>query len=72
MGHLKEGDPLGGISDFKRGFSSTIVAVGEEWTLEPNRLRSQLAAALSSASSRVSRGLRAVADAIPMRNTSSP
>ena len=71
LGRLSEGDPLGGISDFKRGFSSTIVAVGEEWTLEPNPLRGQLAAALSSASSRVSRGLRAVAQAIPTRNTPS-
>ena len=71
MGHLKEGDPLGGISDFKRGFSSTVVAVGEEWTLEPNPLRGQLAAALSSASSYVSRRLRAVAQVRPMRNTSS-
>lgn len=70
MGHLREGDPLGGISDFKRGFSNTIVAVGEEWTLEPNPLRGQLAAALSSASSYVSRRLRAVAQAIPIRNTS--
>jgi len=70
MGHLKEGDPLGGISDFKRGFSSTIVAVGEEWTLEPNPLRGHLAAALSSASSFVSRRLRAVVQAMPVRNTS--
>lgn len=57
MGHVGEGDPLGGISDFKRGFSSTIVAVGEEWTLEPHALRGHLAAALSSASSWVSHAL---------------
>ncbi|OLD91869.1 MAG: hypothetical protein AUG84_03095 [Chloroflexi bacterium 13_1_20CM_4_66_7] len=69
-GHLSEGDPLGGISDFKRRFSDTIVSVGEEWTLEPNPLRGQLAAALSSASSWVSRRLRTVAPTSPSRNIS--
>jgi len=67
-GHLSEGDPLGGISDFKRRFSDTIVSVGEEWRLEPNPLRGQLAAALSSASSWVTRRFRAV---VPIRNTGS-
>src|SRR2546425_544869 len=41
-GRLGEGDPLGGISNFKRGFNDTIVAVCDEWTLEPNPLRGQL------------------------------
>lgn len=63
-GRRSEGDPLGGISDFKRGFSSTVVAVGEEWILEPNPLRGQLAAALSSASSCVSGRWRAMAHAL--------
>jgi len=71
LGRLSDGDALGGTSDFKRGISSTMVAVGEEWTLEPNAWRGRHAAALRSASSRVSRGLRAVAQAIPTRNTPS-
>ncbi len=36
-------DPLGGISDFKRFFSKQVVDVGEEWTLEPSRVRAGLA-----------------------------
>ena len=35
-GHLDDGDPLGGISDFKRYFSQQRVSVGAEWVCEPH------------------------------------
>lgn len=47
-GHLGDGDPLGGISDFKRFFSNQIAPVGEEWVLEPHYLKAKLAQALSA------------------------
>jgi hypothetical protein len=37
------GDPLGGISDFKRRFSEEVVDVAEEWVLEPASLVATLA-----------------------------
>ena len=42
------GDPLGGISDFKRRFSDEVVDVGEEWVLEPGSLVGTLARGLNS------------------------
>ncbi len=39
------GDPLGGISDFKRFFSSQVEEVGEEWVLTPPTARARLARA---------------------------
>ena len=42
------GDPLGGISDFKRLFSTTVVHVGAEWVLEPNPVSAALARLLRS------------------------
>ncbi len=42
-GHHGSGDPLGGISDFKRSFCNHEVTVGEEWMLEPSRLRGRVA-----------------------------
>ncbi len=41
------GDQLGGISDFKRGFSREVVEVGGEWALEPSWARAWLASTLS-------------------------
>jgi hypothetical protein len=35
-GTAHSADPLGGISDFKRAFSKTVLEVREEWTLEPH------------------------------------
>jgi lipid II:glycine glycyltransferase (peptidoglycan interpeptide bridge formation enzyme) len=52
-----DADPVGGISDFKRYFSKTVVSVGEEWMLEPRPLRAKLARSISRAISYVS-GLR--------------
>lgn len=49
------GDPLGGISDFKRSFSPTVVEVGDEWILEPHPLAARVAAAVSRAASAVRR-----------------
>jgi len=42
-GHLGSDDPVGGISDFKRHFSSTVQRVGDRWVLEPAPLRASLA-----------------------------
>jgi hypothetical protein len=42
-------DALGGISDFKRGFSKEEIALGQEWALEPSRLRSWVAGTTSRA-----------------------
>jgi lipid II:glycine glycyltransferase (peptidoglycan interpeptide bridge formation enzyme) len=45
---LGDDDELGGISDFKRYFSTTCVVVGEEWVLEPRRARAELANVVSA------------------------
>jgi hypothetical protein len=42
-------DALGGISDFKRGFTKEEIALGEEWILEPSAMKSWLAGAASQA-----------------------
>jgi hypothetical protein len=47
-GHFGDGDALGGISDFKRYFSRQVVAVSDEWVLEPRPLQARLATALSA------------------------
>ena len=44
-GHKASGDPVGGISDFKRSFCTHDVTVGEEWLLEPSPLRARMARA---------------------------
>ncbi len=43
-GTARSGDPVGGISDFKRLFSKETVAVAEDWVLEPYVLPARLAA----------------------------
>jgi hypothetical protein len=53
LGSLTEGtDSLGGISDFKRFFSRTMVTVGEEWVLEPHPMRARLDRAISALAKR--------------------
>jgi Acetyltransferase (GNAT) domain len=47
-GHRGSDDPVGGISDFKRHFSTTVKQVGERWVLEPNPVRSGLARGVSA------------------------
>lgn len=49
------GDPLGGISDFKRRFSQNEATVSQEWTLEPHRFSALLAHATSAAANWLSR-----------------
>jgi hypothetical protein len=46
---------LGGISDFKRFFSQSIVAVGEEWQLDPHPTRAAIALAISRSASWIAR-----------------
>jgi hypothetical protein len=48
-------DALGGISDFKRGFSKVEIALGQEWEFAPSPLLWRVA----QQSSRVARWLRA-------------
>jgi len=48
-------DPLQGISAFKRYFSKAEFAVGEEWVLEPNRLKAKLARVVTSVAKSVAR-----------------
>jgi hypothetical protein len=61
LGGITEGtfgdgqDHLGGISDFKRGFSTAVVEVGGEWVLRPHWLRARLASAVSTGAAFVSR-----------------
>jgi len=55
VGGHGSGDPLGGISDFKRYFSERAVQVGAEWSLEPRPVQAQAAKMLGSASSLLSR-----------------
>ncbi len=53
-GSFGSGDPLGGISDFKRAFAKEVVQVGEEWTLVPHRGRALLARGVSNGAAFVS------------------
>ena len=52
--HASE-DPLGGISDFKRYFTKTLVQVGAEWSYEPRPRRAQAARMVKSAATKLSR-----------------
>jgi hypothetical protein len=56
-GTLESDDPLGGISDFKRYFTKSLVQVGAEWAYEPRPRRAQAARMMKSASTMVSRML---------------
>ncbi len=56
QGHFSdEDDRLGGISDFKRHFSKTVIEVGDEWVLEPNKLRAKIAGLVSGTATWLSR-----------------
>ena len=57
-------DPLAGIADFKRFFSGHIVEVGEQWILEPRRIRAMIARTLSAA---VHHSMRLARPAIALR-----
>jgi hypothetical protein len=58
-GQQGSGDPLGGISDFKRRFSKTVVEVSEEWKLEPHPARAILARTISACAGWITRARRA-------------
>lgn len=47
-GTTGSGDPVGGISDFKRLFSKHMADVADDWVLEPRWLPARLAAVVSS------------------------
>ena len=49
-GSTASDDPLGGISDFKRAFSETVVTVGEDWEMELAPRRARLARLVSAVS----------------------
>lgn len=44
QGTLGSSDALGGISDFKRGFTKDEISLGEEWAYEPHAVRARVAA----------------------------
>jgi hypothetical protein len=48
-------DPLQGISAFKRYFSKEEITVGDEWILEPSRLKANLARVVTSVANSVAR-----------------
>ena len=56
-GSMTSGDPLGGISDFKRYFTSTQLQVGAEWSYEPRPGRAHAARMMKSAATKLSRML---------------
>jgi hypothetical protein len=47
--HGSAGDPVGGISAFKRSFCEHVVEVGEEWVLHPHPVRAAIASLITSA-----------------------
>ena len=57
LGTAESGDPLGGISDFKRAFSRRVEQVGAEWDYEPRPAHAYAARVVSSASGFVRRAL---------------
>jgi hypothetical protein len=54
-GTTTSGDPVGGISDFKRLFSKQTATVAEDWVLAPRWLPARLAAAVSGGAAWLSR-----------------
>jgi CelD/BcsL family acetyltransferase involved in cellulose biosynthesis len=64
-GNHESNDRRGGISDFKRSFCTHEVTVGEEWALEPNRLRARVARAVSWAAAWLASALERARSARP-------
>jgi len=54
-GTVDSGDPLGGISDFKRLFSKQTVDVAQDWVFEPRPVPARLAALVSTGAAWLSR-----------------
>ncbi len=57
-GTTGSGDPVGGISNFKRFFSKETAEVAEDWVLEPRRLPARFAGLVSSGAAWISRVTR--------------
>jgi len=57
-GNMESGDPLGGISDFKRHFSQHEVEVGEQWEFYPHPRRAAVASAISRTAAFVRSGIK--------------
>jgi Acetyltransferase (GNAT) domain len=57
-GTLGSGDPVGGISDFKRLFSKQVIDVAEDWVFEPRPVPARLAALVSTGADWLSRVAR--------------
>ena len=57
-GNTESGDPLGGISDFKRRFSQRELEVGEQWESYPHPRRAAVATAISRTAAFVRSGLK--------------
>jgi lipid II:glycine glycyltransferase (peptidoglycan interpeptide bridge formation enzyme) len=57
-GNTESGDPLGGISDFKRRFSQHEVEVGEQWEFYPHPRRAAIASAVSRTAAFVRSGIK--------------
>jgi hypothetical protein len=58
VGTAGSGDPVGGISDFKRCFTEQTAEIAEDWVLEPRRLPARLASLVSTGTAWVSRVAR--------------
>ncbi len=54
-GTVGSGDPVGGISDFKRLFSKEAIDVAEDWVFTPRRLPARVAALMSTGAAWLSR-----------------
>jgi peptidoglycan pentaglycine glycine transferase (the first glycine) len=61
-GSTGSGDALGGVSDFKRGFSKQEIDFGEEWSFEPSPIKAGVARLASSAMERVRKRRRSKGD----------
>ena len=57
-GTVGSGDPVGGISDFKRLFSKDAIDVAEDWVFTPRRLPAGVATLLSTGAAWLSRVAR--------------
>ena len=58
MGSQHDGDPLGGISEFKRAFSEDVATVRTEWAYEPHALRAWVARGVSEMAAALQRRRR--------------
>jgi len=57
-GSVGSGDPVGGISDFKRLFSKQMIDVAEDWEFEPRPVPARLATLVSAGAGWLSRVAR--------------